>query len=223
MDYALSEQQEAFRETAARFAQEKLAPHYQRRAAEDRIDRNLLKEMGALGLIGADLPEQYGGLGESSVTAGIIIEQIAYADFNLSYVPLLASLMGSMLAQHASPDIAREWLPKVTGGRSHCRPRPDRAARRIGRRQSRSARGKIRKWLPPERREDIDQLFRSMRGRGHFRPHRTTSRTAPAASAPFSSISTRTASRAPISTISAPSRSGADRYSSTTSSFRPSA
>jgi cyclohexanecarboxyl-CoA dehydrogenase len=116
MDYALSEQQQAFRETAARFAREKLAPHYQKRATENRIDRAVLKEMGALGLIGADLPEQYGGLGESSVTTGIIIEQIAYADFNISYVPLLASLMGSMIAQHASPDIAQEWLLKVTGG-----------------------------------------------------------------------------------------------------------
>ena len=116
MDYALSEQQQAFRETAMRFAKKKLAPHYQKRATEDRIDRALMKEMGALGLIAPDLPEQYGGLGESSVTAGIIIEQIAYADFNASYVPLLASLMGGMLAQHASPDIAREWLPKVTAG-----------------------------------------------------------------------------------------------------------
>jgi cyclohexanecarboxyl-CoA dehydrogenase len=116
MNYALSEQQQAFRETAMRFAKEKLAPHYQKRATEDRIDRALMKEMGALGLIAPDLPEQYGGLGESSVTAGIIIEQIAYADFNASYVPLLASLMGGMLAQHASPDIAQEWLPKVTAG-----------------------------------------------------------------------------------------------------------
>jgi cyclohexanecarboxyl-CoA dehydrogenase len=116
MDYALSEQQQAFRETAMRFAKEKLAPHYQKRATADRIDRSMVKEMGALGLIAPDLPEQYGGLGESSVTAGIIIEQIAYGDFNASYVPLLASLMGSMIAQHASPDIAQEWLPKVTGG-----------------------------------------------------------------------------------------------------------
>jgi cyclohexanecarboxyl-CoA dehydrogenase len=116
MDYALSEQQQAFRETAMRFAKEKLAPHYQKRATEERIDRALMKEMGALGLIAPDLPEQYGGLGESSVTAGIIVEQIAYADFNASYVPLLASLMGSMIAQHASPDIAQEWLPKVTAG-----------------------------------------------------------------------------------------------------------
>ena len=93
MDYALSEQQQAFQETAKRFAKDKLGPHYQRRAREHRIDRAMLKQMGSLGLIGADLPEKYGGLGESSVTAGIIVEQIAYGDFNASYVQLLASLL----------------------------------------------------------------------------------------------------------------------------------
>src|SRR3984957_11186967 len=116
MDYALSEQQQAFRETAQRFARQRLAPHYQKRAKHDRIDREMLKEMGELGLIGVDLPEQYGGLGESSVTAGVVIEQIAYGDFNASYVQLLASLMGGMIAQYASPEVAQEWLPRITGG-----------------------------------------------------------------------------------------------------------
>lgn len=116
MDTTLNEQQQAFREAAQRFASEKLAPHYQKRATEHRLDRAMLAEMGALGLIGVDIPEAYGGLGESSVTAGLIIEQIAYTDFNASYVQLLASLMGGMVAQHATPDVAKEWLPKVTRG-----------------------------------------------------------------------------------------------------------
>ncbi len=116
MDYTLSEQQRSFREAAERFSREKLAPHYQSRAKEHRLDRALVREMGALGLIGADIPEKFGGLGESSVTAGIIVEQIAYGDFNYSYVQLLASLMGSMIAQHASPDITQTWLPRVTSG-----------------------------------------------------------------------------------------------------------
>lgn len=116
MDTTLNEQQQAFREAAQRFATEKLAPHYQKRATEHRLDRAMLAEMGSLGLIGVDIPETYGGLGESSVTAGLIIEQIAYADFNASYVQLLASLMGGMVAQHATPDVAKEWLPKVTRG-----------------------------------------------------------------------------------------------------------
>ena len=70
MDYAPSEQQQAFREAAERFARHKLAPHYQARARQDRIDRAMLKEMGGLGLIGVDLPEQYGGLARAAPPRG---------------------------------------------------------------------------------------------------------------------------------------------------------
>ena len=116
MNFHPTEDQLAFRETAQRFARDKLADKYQDRAAQHTIDRDMLREMGSLGLIGPDLPEEFGGMGDSSVTAGLIIEQIAYADFNTSYIQLLGSLMGGMVAQHASPDIAREWVPKVIAG-----------------------------------------------------------------------------------------------------------
>lgn len=116
MQFQPTEDQQAFRETAQRFAREKLAETYQKRATEHVMDRALVKEMGALGLIGADLPQEFGGLGESSVTAGLIIEEIAWADFNVSYVQLLGSLMGGMVARYASADIAKEWVPRVTAG-----------------------------------------------------------------------------------------------------------
>ncbi|MGF6861434.1 cyclohexanecarboxyl-CoA dehydrogenase [Rhodobacteraceae bacterium MBR-64] len=116
MKFQLTEDQKAFRETAKRFAAEKLAPGYLKRASEHRFDRALIREMGALGLIAPDLPERFGGLGESSLTAGLITEEIAYADFNVSYVQLVGSLMGGMVAQHASEGIAKEWLPRVVSG-----------------------------------------------------------------------------------------------------------
>lgn len=116
MTHVLTEQQQAFKEAAGRFARGKLGPHYGDRARGHVLDPALLREMGALGLIGVDLAEDYGGLGESAVTSGIVIEEIAYGDFNVSYVQLLASLMGGMVAKHASPEIAREWLPRVVRG-----------------------------------------------------------------------------------------------------------
>ena len=116
MNFQTTEEQEAFRQTAERFAREKLAPAYLARAKGHVLDRDLIREMGALGLIGVDLPEEYGGLGESAATAGLIVEQIAYADFNVSYVHLLASLMGGMLVQHATPAIAAAWVPKLIAG-----------------------------------------------------------------------------------------------------------
>lgn len=116
MKFQPTEDQQAFRETATRFAREKLAPTYQERASGHVFDRDLIREMGALGLIAPDLPEEYGGLGESSVAAGLITEAIAYSDFNASYIQLLGSLMGGMVAKHASKDIANEWVPKVISG-----------------------------------------------------------------------------------------------------------
>ncbi|MGH8797231.1 MAG: acyl-CoA dehydrogenase family protein, partial [Caldimonas sp.] len=109
----LSEDQLALRELASRFARERLRPGYQQRENESGIDRALCREMGALGLVGADLPEAYGGLGLPGVTAGLIVEDIAYGDFNVSYVQLLASLMGTIIARNAAPELARAWVPRL--------------------------------------------------------------------------------------------------------------
>jgi cyclohexanecarboxyl-CoA dehydrogenase len=116
MPLHLNDEQIAFRDVAERFAQDKLAPNYLARAREHRIDRDLIREMGSLGLVGVDLPEQYGGLGETSFTSGLVTEQIAYGDFNFSYVQLLASLLGGMVVEHAKPDVAQEWVPKIAAG-----------------------------------------------------------------------------------------------------------
>jgi len=116
MGSQLTDEQRAFRDTAERFAKEKLAPGYTERAAKHALDRDLMQQMGSLGLIGVDLPEKFGGMGESYFAAGLVAEQIAYADFNMSYVQLLASLMGGMVAQHAAPEIAEEWIPKLISG-----------------------------------------------------------------------------------------------------------
>ncbi|TDH61255.1 cyclohexanecarboxyl-CoA dehydrogenase [Dankookia rubra] len=112
----LTEDQRAFQETARRFARERIAPGYMAREKAGRVDRALVREMGALGLIGADLPERHGGLGEPSVTAGLAIEAVSHADINVGYVPLLASLNGQIIARHASPELAGHWIPRIVSG-----------------------------------------------------------------------------------------------------------
>ena len=112
----LSEEQLAFQEVAQRFARERLAPGFMAREQTGRIDRDLVREMGSLGLIGVDLPEAYGGMGAPSVTTGVVIEAVAYGDFNVSYVQLLGSLNGQIVARHASPALAQEWIPRIISG-----------------------------------------------------------------------------------------------------------
>ena len=112
----LNEDQRALRDLARRFARERLAPGYQRREKEAGIERALCREMGALGLVGVDLPERFGGLALDGVTTGLLIEDIAYGDFNVSYVQLLASLMGTILVHNAAPELAQAWVPRLVAG-----------------------------------------------------------------------------------------------------------
>jgi cyclohexanecarboxyl-CoA dehydrogenase len=112
----LNDYQQALKDSARRFSRERLLPYYQKREKLGILDRKLVREMGELGLLGMDLPEQYGGMGLDGVTAGIIAEELAYGDFNMSAVPVGISLNGAILVRHASDAIKDEWLPKMVRG-----------------------------------------------------------------------------------------------------------
>jgi cyclohexanecarboxyl-CoA dehydrogenase len=112
----LNDVQKALQETARRFARERLLPDYQKREKLGVLDRDLIKQMGKLGLLGMDFPEQYGGMGMDGVTTGLIAEELAYGDFNISAVPVGISLNGAILERHASEAIKSEWLPKMAKG-----------------------------------------------------------------------------------------------------------
>ncbi|MHA1113566.1 MAG: acyl-CoA dehydrogenase family protein [Alphaproteobacteria bacterium] len=116
MDFGLTPDQEAIRDTARRFARERLAPGYQAREDEARLDRDLVREMGGLGILAPNLPSEYGGIDADGVTAALIAEEIAYADFGVSYMQLIGSGMGMILNLNAGDDIRQAWLPRLAAG-----------------------------------------------------------------------------------------------------------
>ncbi len=101
---------------ARRFAADRIAPGFLERDRTRVLDRALMREMGQMGFIAPELPEQYGGQGMGCLAAGVIHEEVARADLSISYINLLASLNGQILAHHAAPDIARPWLQRLTQG-----------------------------------------------------------------------------------------------------------
>lgn len=109
------EDQLALKEAADRFAREVLLPGYQKRENQP-FDRDLAREMGSLGFIGTDLPEELGGLGQTSITTGLVAEALAYGDFNMSALPVNVSLNAAVLLQHAPKAIAAEWVPQMISG-----------------------------------------------------------------------------------------------------------
>jgi cyclohexanecarboxyl-CoA dehydrogenase len=112
----LNDDQRALQEIARRFARERLLPSYQKREANGQLDRELPLEMGRLGLLGVDLPERLGGLGVDGVTAGLIAEELAYGDFNVSALPVAISLLGAILTRNACAEIVEAWVPRMITG-----------------------------------------------------------------------------------------------------------
>ncbi len=112
----LTDEQKALQDSARRFARERLLPHYQQREKAGVLDRALVHEMGAMGLLGTDLPQAHGGLGVDGVTTGLMVEELAYGDFNVSAVPVGISLNAAILIRHAQPDIVQEWVPRMIRG-----------------------------------------------------------------------------------------------------------
>jgi cyclohexanecarboxyl-CoA dehydrogenase len=106
----------ALGEHARRFAQGRVAPGFLERDKTRVLDRALMREMGEMGFIAPELPESAGGLGMGCLAAGVIHEAIARADLSISYINLLASLNGQILAHHGQPQVVQPWLQKLTRG-----------------------------------------------------------------------------------------------------------
>lgn len=102
-NFAISEEQAALVDVASRFAERQLAPpYYKQREREGRYDRDTLRAMGALGLFGVELPEEFGGLGVDCTTTGLVLEAICRSDYNIGQLLVTMSLSGAVLAAHAT-------------------------------------------------------------------------------------------------------------------------
>ncbi len=112
----ITEELLALTEQARRFATDRVAPGFLERDKTRVLDRTLMREMGEMGFIAPELPEKFGGLGMSRIAAGVIHEEIARADLSISYINLLASLNGQILAEHGHKEVVEPWLNKLVAG-----------------------------------------------------------------------------------------------------------
>ncbi len=112
----LSEEENYIKDTAERFAREQLADGYMGRSKDETLDRELVRQMGQLGLIAPSFAEENGGIGASGLVQGVVCEAIAYADINLSYMCMITPLIGGVIEQYASEEIRAEVLPQMATG-----------------------------------------------------------------------------------------------------------
>jgi cyclohexanecarboxyl-CoA dehydrogenase len=113
MDFDLTDEQKRIQKRARDFAHEKLFPYYTRWDRERDFPRDLVLEMGEAGLLASTIPREYGGMGSSRVTNGLIVEELARGDFNLS---LLAFGLCYDMLLGADEELRSEWWPKLVKG-----------------------------------------------------------------------------------------------------------
>jgi glutaryl-CoA dehydrogenase len=113
----LTEEERMVRDTARDYAQDKLFPRVLSAYREERFDREIVNEMGALGLLGATLPQDYGGSGFGDVAYGLIAREIERADSGYrSMMSVQSSLVMYPIYAYGTEAQRRKYLPKLASG-----------------------------------------------------------------------------------------------------------
>ena len=113
----LDEDERMLRDAARDFAQAELAPRVQAAYAEEKVDTEIFPEMGRAGLLGATLPEEYGGLGASYVTYGLIAREIERVDSGYrSMMSVQSSLVAYPIYAYGSQAQRQKYLPGLCAG-----------------------------------------------------------------------------------------------------------
>jgi isovaleryl-CoA dehydrogenase len=117
MDFLLGETADAIREATARFAAERIAPQAAAIDASNRFPRELWPEMGALGLHGITVEEEFGGLGLGYLEHVVAMEEVsrASASVGLSY-GAHSQLCVNQIRRWGSADQKRRYLPRLISG-----------------------------------------------------------------------------------------------------------
>src|ERR1700746_1479676 len=113
----LTEEERMVRETARGYAQDKLFPRVLVDNREERCDRGIISEMGALGLLGPTIPEEYGGAGLGYVAYGLITREIERVDSGYrSAMSVQSSLVMPPIFAYGSEAQRKKYLPKLASG-----------------------------------------------------------------------------------------------------------
>ena len=117
LDAQLDAEERMVRDTARAYAQERLAPRVLEAFRHERTDRDIFTEMGALGLLGATIPETYGGAGLNYVAYGLIAREIERVDSGYrSMMSVQSSLVMVPIHAFGSEAQKRKYLPRLVTG-----------------------------------------------------------------------------------------------------------
>lgn len=117
LNQQLSDEERMVRDAAHAYAQEKLLPRVLEAFRHEQTDPTIFAEMGSLGLLGATIPEAYGGAGLNYVSYGLIAREVERVDSGYrSMMSVQSSLVMVPIFEFGSEEQKQKYLPKLASG-----------------------------------------------------------------------------------------------------------
>ncbi|HKX77873.1 MAG TPA: acyl-CoA dehydrogenase [Novosphingobium sp.] len=117
LDEQLTQEERMVRDTARDYAQARLLPRVTTAYLDERFDREIMSELGALGLLGPTIPETYGGAGLGYVSYGLVAREIERVDSGYrSAMSVQSSLVMHPIHAYGSEALRRKYLPGLASG-----------------------------------------------------------------------------------------------------------
>ncbi|MEQ8516007.1 MAG: acyl-CoA dehydrogenase family protein [Chromatocurvus sp.] len=127
MDFALSEDQQAYIDSARAFADKELAPNAAHWDAESVFPKDALAMAGELGFMGMYTPESAGGLGMGRLDASLIVEELSKGCTTTAAFLTIHNMATSMIGKYCNEQTIEEWCPSLVAGEklaSYCLTEP---------------------------------------------------------------------------------------------------
>ncbi|MGH7581959.1 MAG: acyl-CoA dehydrogenase [Gemmatimonadales bacterium] len=111
----LSEEEELFRQTVREFAETEVAPHVHDMDEASQMDPAILARLFDLGVMGVEVPEQYGGAGGSIFLVMLAVEELARVDASTAiYVDVQNTLFNNAVLRWANDDQKSRYFPRTS-------------------------------------------------------------------------------------------------------------
>jgi acyl-CoA dehydrogenase len=111
-----TEEHRLLRKHAAEFFRKEATPNQAKWAKQQQVDREFWNKSGAAGLLGLNLPEQYGGGGGSYGHEAVVMQERAYAHDTAFGFSVHSTLVSHYIAAYASDEQKKRWIPKLVSG-----------------------------------------------------------------------------------------------------------
>ncbi|WP_367104375.1 acyl-CoA dehydrogenase family protein [uncultured Psychrobacter sp.] len=128
MDFSLTDDQLAFRQTAKQFAQKELKPNAAEWDRTSHFPVDVIKKSGELGFLGLYTNPEYEGLGLPRLDSAMVFEELAWGDTSIAAYMSIHNMVAWMIGEYGSDTLCQQYLPNMVSGEwlgSYCLTEPN--------------------------------------------------------------------------------------------------